>query len=273
MWLVYPVLSDDVQNARRGIMILLSASAIWYVSLAVALAVWSQDLLYKVHGKFVTLPDRDMNWIPFLFLISMFTFTGGLRALGYRFSRNIAGAVSTPESITIATYGVFIYLGAVGTIYFGFSGLIAIAAALGGALELLFLRYPRSLFGMVISPIAVKRVGYYSYARFVWLVLIVIASFVMLLANGLTSIPRADDGPYDQSIVRVNGILHLVFKALSAIVILALPALTVAYWLILYNIYMTVNRLTDPKGPVVQPESPVKPGFDQLKQVLQTPTW
>ena len=59
----------------------------------------------------------------------------------------------------------------------------------------------------------------------------------------------------------------------SAIVILALPALTVAYWLILYNIYMTVNRLTDPKGPVVQPEATVKPGFDQLKQVLQTPTW
>ena len=273
MWLMYPVQPAHVRSARRGVAALLSASAVWYLTVAVVVAVWPDAVLEKVRNKFMDVPETPKNWLPFLLLLGGFTLSGSLRALGYRLGRDITGAVAVPEAHTVATLGAGLWLAACGSIYVGFTGLLALVAAAGTAVELRFLRYPVTLFGLVVSPRAVRRVNWYFYARSGWLMLVVLSSLIILVAHAVTDIPRTPGGPYEESILRVTGVLHVAFQAVVTVALVTLPAVTAGYWLVLAGVYQHVGRLLDPNGPVAQPEPPPRPGFDQLKSVLQPQNW
>ena len=273
MWLMYPLHADDIRSARRGVVALLAASTVWYVSLAAVLAVWTDPVLFKVRNKFMAVPAEEKNWLPFLILLAAFTAAGGLRALGYRLGRNVTGAVAVPEATNVAMLGVVLWLGACGTVYIGFTGLLALITALGTAVELRFLRYPVALFGLVVSPRAARRVGYYFTARAVWLGVVIAAALVMLVSHAVNDIPRNPGGPYEATIQRVTGGLHVAFQGLAGFAVLTLPVVTAMYWGILFGVHSAVGKLLDPDGPVAQEEPPPRPGFDQLKQVLQPQVW
>lgn len=273
MWLMYPLQADDIRSARRGVVALLAASTVWYVALAGVLAAWPASVLDKVRNKFVDVPYEPNNWLPFLILLAAFAAAGGLRALGYRLGRNVTGAVAVPEATSIAMLGVILWLGACGTVYIGFTGLLALVTALGTAVELRFLRYPVALFGLVVSPRAARRVGYYFAARAAWLGVVVAAALVILVAHAVNDLPRAPGGPYEATIQRITGGLHVAFRGLAGFAVLTLPLVTAMYWLILFGVHSAVGKLLDPGGPVAQPEPPPRPGFDQLKQVLQPQVW
>ncbi len=271
MWLVYPLTEDDTRKCRRGVIVLLAASATWYSTLAAALAVWPDQLLFKVRAKFEDLPEPPKDWTPFVVLLAGFVLAGLLRALGYRLCRNVAGAVGAGEGLSLAQLGVLLWLAACGTVYFGFTGFLAVVTALGTAVELKFLRFPVQQFGMVVSLRAVRRVYWFFYARTVWLILVILAGVVLLAAHSLSEIPRNPGGPWEHSLTRINGVLKVVFNGLAGAVVVTLPAITAGYWAILYELYASAERLLDPKGPVVPPQPPVKDGFDQLKHVIHNP--
>ncbi|OWK43770.1 hypothetical protein [Fimbriiglobus ruber] len=273
MWLVYPIDEDDIRDTKRGILVLLSASALWYSTLAVALMLWDNVLLMKVRNKFTMVSEGEKNWTPFIVLLGAFVAAGLLRMLGYRLTRNVGGACAAGDGVHIAILGAGLWLAASGTVYIGFTGLLAVVTALGTVMELRFLRFPASLFGMVVSQEAVRRVGWYFYARMAWLIVVILAALVLLGAHVAMDIPRKADGPVEQSVARVTAVLKPVFNILAGLAVITLPLLTAAYWAILYGIHQTVGRLRDPNGPVVTPEAPVKAGFDQLKSVLKQPEW
>ncbi len=273
MWLMYPLQADDIRSARRGVAALLAASTVWYVSLAGVLAVWPDPILSKVRNKFMEVPYEANNWLPFLILLAAFTLSGGLRALGYRLGRNVTGAMAVPEATHVAMLGAGLWLAACGTVYIGFTGLLALITALGTAVELRFLRYPAALFGLVVSPRAARRVGYYFKARAAWLGIVIAAGLVILLSHAVNDIPRYPGGPYEATIQRVTGGLHLAFRGLAGFAVVTLPVVTAMYWVILFGVHSAVGKLLDPSGPVAQEEPPPRPGFDQLKQVLQPQVW
>lgn len=273
MWLVYPVTPDDVRDTRRGVAALLVGSAVWYGALAAVLAVWADDVLIKVRNKFDTYPFMETNWIPFLILLAALVAAGGLRLLGYRLCRNVAGAVGSGDGLFHALIGGAIWTAAFLMLYFGFSGLLALVMAVGTAFEMKFLRFPGQLFGMVVSPIAVRRLSWFFYARTAWLAAVVAAALVLLIAHILVDIPRNPGGPYEATVSRVNGVLKVVFNGFAVFAIVLLPAITFGYWAILRGIYQNVDKLLDPNGPAVMPEAPEREGHDLLKQVLQPPEW
>lgn len=273
MWLVYPVTMDDVRDTRRGVIALLSGSAVWYGTLAAVLAVWAEDVLLKVRNKFDVMPWQETNWAPFLVLMGGLGVAGLLRFVGYRLCRNVAGAVGAGDGLFLAVIGGGVWVGSFLMLYFGFSGLLALVMVVGTAFELKFLRFPGQLFGMVVSPAAVRRLNWFFYARTAWLGAVVAAALVILVAHVLMDIPKNPNGPYEQTVVRVNGVLKVVFSALAAFAIVTLPLITLGYWAILFAVYRSVGRLLDPNGPTVMPEPPEREGYDLLRQVLQPPEW
>ncbi len=273
MWLMYPVLGGDVRRARAGVGVLIGASLVWYVALTGVVAVWPDAVLSKVRNKFAEVPGAATNWTPFLILLVAFSLAGCLRALGYRLSRNVTGALAVPESTDLGTLGVFLWLAACGTIYVGFSGLIGLVAALAGLLELRFQRYPAALFQLTVGPQAVRLVGWYVRLRTLWLGVVIAASLVILVAHGVIDIPRAAGGPNEATILRVTSTLKVAFNALASAALITLPLLTVAYFYLLGRTYNALPRLTDPNGAVPQAEPPPKPGFDQLKEALRPQAW
>ncbi len=273
MWLMYPVSADDVRSARRGVVALLAASAVWYVTLAGVVAVWTDSIMAKVRNKFADVPPQETDWLPFLILIAAFTLSGGLRALGYRLGRNVVGALAQPQAAGVAMLGAVLWLAAAGTVYIGFTGLLALITALGTAVELRYLRYPATLFGLVVSPAAAARVDWYFRARAAWLGVVILASLVMLVSHGVNDIPRHQGGTWETTITTVTGTMHVAFKVFASVALVTLPVLTAAYWFILMRTHAAVGRLLDPNGAVEQPEPPARPGFDQLKQMLRPQTW
>ena len=273
MWLMYPIGPEDIRTARRGVWVLLAASVTWYVALFTLLAAFGDPILDKVHGKFIEIPDTGSSKLPLFALLLAFAFTASLRLLGYRMCRVAAGALAVPESVSMGLLGAAVYLGACGTIYFGFTGLLALVAVCGSAAELKFLRFPATLFGLCVSQDAVRKLNWYFRARAIWLGLVVPAGLIMLLAHILIDIPAADGGPYQHTIRTLNGMLHTLFKVLAILALLTLPVLVGSYWVLLFAVQATLPRILDPNGPVVPPPQPPKPGFDQLKEVLQPQTW
>ena len=273
MWLMHPIDRDDVQSARRGVALLLTASALWYAALLTVAAVGSGPVLEKVQGKFQELPEGPRNVVPLLVLIAAWGLSGGLRLLGYRLARSLAGALGTPESVTLALLGAVLSAGAVGTMKFGVTGLLAVVAAGGAALELRFLRFPATLFGLVVSADAVRGVNRYFTLRSLWLAFVLPPALMMLLAHILIDIPSNEGGPYQHAIRTVNGLLWPVFRVFAVLALATLPVVVAAYWAILYRLYHALPRILDPNGPTVEMPPPVKPGFDQLKQVLQPQQW
>ena len=273
MWLMYPVQPADIAAARRGVVALLAGSAVWYGTLALVLARWTQPVLDKVHNKFIDTGRYETEWTPVLILLAAYAAAAALRALGYRLSRNVAGAIAQPDAVAVGSLGALLWLAAGGTVYIGFTGLIGFVAALGSALELRFLRYPNALFGLVVSPRAQTWVARYFWARAAWLGVVVAASLVMLASHGVIVIPRNPGGPWEATIGRVTSSLRVAFNLLAVAALAGLPLLTAGYWLILFAVGNSAGRLLGPAGPIPQPEPPPRPGFEQLKSVLQPPQW
>ena len=273
MWLMYPIDSDDVRSARRGVRVVFAASALWYGAFAAVAAVGSAPVLEKLYGKFEESPEGPRNVVPLLALLAAWALSGGLRLLGYRLTRTLAGALGTPESVSLATVGAVVSVGAVVTIKFGVTGLLALVAVAGAALELRFLRFPATLFGMVVSADAVRWVNRYFWARAAWLALLVPPALVLLVAHILTDIPYNEGGPYQHAIRTVNGLLYPVFRAFGLLALGAMPTVVALYWVTLVRLDRALPRILDPNGPTVSLPPPVKPGFDQLKQVLQPQDW
>lgn len=273
MWLVYPITDSDVRNARRGITLLYLASALWFVSMAGVLAVWQNDIMLKVENKFTELEPAPTNWKPFLILLAVFCLVGLMRLIGYRLCRNVAGAVGAADGLLVALIGGVVWGMAAGSLAFGFSGMLAFIMACGNALELKFTRFVGQVYGMVVSSVAVRRLTYYFYARTVWLILVIVASLLLLIAQILTDIPKHPNGPIEHTILNVNHIVELLFDLVCVIVIVSMPALTLAYWAMLYVLYGSFDKLMDPNGPAVQPDVGPQPGHDMLKNVLQPYNW
>ena len=273
MWLMYPIDSDDVRSARRGVRLVFAASALWYTAFALTAAVGSGPVFEKIYGKFEELPEGPRNVVPLLALLAAWAFAGGLRLLAYRLMRTTAGALGTPESVALASVGVVVSVGAVLTIKFGVTGLLALVAVGGAALELRFLRFPATLFGMVVSADAVRMLDRYFWARTAWLALFVPPALVILVAHILTDIPYNEGGPYQHAIRTVNGLLYPVFRAFALVALGTMPLVVAAYWALLYRLDRALPRVLDPNGPTVSLPPPVKPGFDQLKQILQPQDW
>ena len=273
MWLMHPIDAADVRGARRGVALLFAASALWHAALVLVAALGPGPVLEKVAGKFAEQPDGPRNVVPLLALLAAWALSGGLRLLGYRLARATAGALGTPESVTLACLGALVSVGAVGTIKFGVTGLLGMVAVGGAALELRFLRLPATLFGMVVSADAVRGVNRYFTLRAAWLALVVPPALMMLLAHILIDIPSNEGGPYQQAVRAVNGLLYPAFRALAVAALVATPLVAAAYWATLYRLYRALPRVLDPNGPTVSlpPQAPA--GFDQLKQVLQPQQW
>jgi len=273
MWLMYPIGPEDIRTARRGVWLLMAASGLWYFALFFLLSIYTDPILEKINGKFVELPNATDNKMPLYLVLLAFGLTGAMRLLGYRLCRVTAGALAVPESVSLGLLGAAVYVGACGTIYFGFTGLFALVAVCGSAAELKFLRFPATLFGLCVSHDAVRKLNWYFLARSVWLALIVPAGLLMLLAHILIDIPAADGGPYQHTIHTLNGFLYILFKVFVLLVLLSLPVLIGCHWLLLFALQAMLPRVLDPNGPVVPPQPPPKPGFEQLKEVLQPQTW
>jgi hypothetical protein len=270
---MYPIQPNDVRNARRGIVVLGLSSVLWYLSLIGLLLFFTDTIMNKIHGKFVDLADTGQSKLPLLALLAALAGTGALRLLGYKLCQVVAGALAVPESISLGLAGAAIYICAVGTIYFGFTGLLALVAVFGAAVELRFLRFPATLFSLVVSPEAVKKVHWYFYARTAWFCLVVPAGLIILLAHILIDIPRNEGGPFEKTILLLNSILYVVFKILAFLAIGTLPIVVVGYYAVLYTAHRYLERILDPNGPRVQLAPPEKPGFSQLKEVLQPQDW
>jgi hypothetical protein len=273
MWLMYPVDERDVRRARQGVLVLFAASVLWYSALAAVAAFGSGPVLDKVVGKFVELPPKTPNLKPILFLIAAWGGAGAMRLVGYRLMRNVAGALGTPEGVALALLGGVVAAGAVGTIKLGVTGMFALVAVAGAAFEMRFLRVPATLFGLVVSAGAVRAVHRYFWVRTAWLGVVVFPALLMLVAHILTDVPAHEGGPYQHAIRSINGLLYPIFRAFSLLIAVTLPLLVVAYWALLRQLYLALPRVLDPQGPTVQLPPPVKPGFDQLKQVLQPQDW
>ena len=63
------------------------------------------------------------------------------------------------------------------------------------------------------------------------------------------------------------------FRLFAIAALATLPLVAAAYWALLYRLHRALPRILDPNGPTVSLPPPVKPGFDQLKQVLQPQDW
>ncbi|MGL6073082.1 MAG: hypothetical protein ACRC8S_02855 [Fimbriiglobus sp.] len=273
MWLMYPIDAADVRNVRRAMIILAAGSILWYTTLILGSLVFADLIWGRIYGKFVNIPLNEATKKPLIAILMVFALFGAIRYVGYRLCRNVLGGMGVPESETWAAAGTGISICAVGTVYFGFTGLLALTAVAGAALELKFLRFPATLFGMVVSPEAVRRVNWYFYARTAWMSIVVPTALIFLVAQILNDIPKIEGGPLEHQINAVNSILFVIFKALSVLAIVTLPVVVVMYFLVLYRTHQSIDRILDPNGPKVQLEPVVKPGFDQLKQVLQPQDW
>ena len=277
MWLMYPIDSDDVRSARRGVRVVFAASALWYAGFAAVAAVAPGPVLAKVYGKFEELPElpdaAPPSVLPLLALLGFWALSGGLRLLGYRMARTLAGALGTPESVALASLGALVSVATVVTIKFGVTGLLAMVAVGGAALELRFLRLPATLFGMVVSADAVRWVHRYFALRAAWLALLVPPALMMLVAHILTDIPYNEGGPYQHAVRTVNGLLYPAFRLFAVAALVTMPLVAAAYWALLVRLHQALPRILDPNGPTVSLPPPAKPGFDQLKQVLQPQDW
>jgi hypothetical protein len=273
MWLMYPIDAQDVRSVRRSILLLIAGSVIWYVSLILVCLAFGDVMWTRIHGKFVDMPPNTTTKLPLLALMSLYAVYASSRFLAYRMSRNVFGGLGVPESESWASAGVALSILSLGTINFGFTGLLALTAVAGAAMELKYMRFPATLFGMVVSPEAVRRVNLYFWVRTFWMALIVPTAMIFLIAHILTELPKTEGGIYEHQINTLNRILYDLFKGLSLLAVMALPVVLGMYYMILWKVYGSVERILDPNGPKVQPPEPPKPGFDQLKQVLQPQDW
>ncbi len=283
MWLVYPVLPDDIRQARRGLLVLLASSALWFVAVAVVLALWPDAILYKVRAKFEPLPYEPTKWPPILTLLAAVAVTGVLRICGYRLVRNAAGAVGAGDGLYIATIGAGVWIATIGMLYFGISGLLAVVAAFSAAAELRFVRFPSQLFGLVVSEKATRQVSWYYWARTAWLALVLFAGLVMLVAHvsiepldgtrdmhGLAR-PLDSPSPDFQFWTGLRNVCRILFNALAMTAIVTLPVVVGGYWAILLKTRKHIAKLLDPNAPLAPTPPPDREGYDYLRQILKNP--
>jgi len=283
MWLVYPLIPEDVRQARRGLAVLLASSVLWYAAFAGVLVVWSGPLLNKVNAKFAPMPYEPTNWPSIFVLLAAVVATGLLRLLGYRMVRNVAGAVGAGEGLFIAGIGAVIWIGMIGMLYFGFSGLLAVAGVFAAAAELRFVRFPAQIFGLVVSAKAVTRVSWYFWGRTAWLAVVLFAGLVMLASHvsgeplentrethGLDR-PLEGHSPEFQFWTGVRNVMRIIFNALALTAIVTTPLVVAGYWTILIKTRNTVPKLLDPNAPLPPTPPPDREGYNYLKTILQNP--
>ena len=277
MWLVYPVTPVEVRQARRGVVLLLAASAVWYLALAGVVTVSTYDVLYRVRAKFVPVAEEEVlrmgprkGW--FFALCLALAVAAGLRFFGYRLLRNVAGAVAAGGGVQLAVYGVGVTLLTPLVVPVGgLGGLLALVMAVGAALELQFLLAPAQLFGLVVSAEAARRVNLLRRAWLVWLVLVAITALLLLVSQGFNDLPRNPGTPTDRLAIGVCGTLRVAFDLLAGLELLAVPMLAAGYWVTLLGVYASVHRLTDPSGAVAAPPPADPKPINQLKDLLQNP--
>jgi hypothetical protein len=279
MWLLYPISQENIRDARRGVLLLLCASALWYITLAAVLTIWSNQVLHKVFAKFATLPDIPKTTTPFLVLLIGFTLAGGLRLLAYRLSSNIAWAVGAGDALNITMLGALVWLGACGSVIFGFSGFLGVIPAIGTMMEQRLIRYAGQVFGLVVSLRSVRQLTWLFYARLAWCGIVFFAGLTMLFSHAIIDWPRPENAGLAEGVTsptaiwvnRYTQILATIFNTLAVTAIVTLPFLTAGYWMMLLSLYNSLPRLLDPNGPTVPMLESDKPGFNQLKNILQNP--
>jgi hypothetical protein len=279
MWLLYPISQENIRDARRGVLLLLFASALWYVTLAAVLTIWSHQILHKVFSKFAIIPDIPKSTTPFLVLLIGFTLAGGLRLLAYRLSSNIAWAVGAGDALNVTMLGALVWLAACGSVYFGFSGFLGIIPAVGTMMEQRLIRYAGQVFGLVVSQRSVRQLTIFFYARLGWCAIVFFAGMAMLFSHAIIDWPRPEnagiaDGVTSPTAIWVNRytqIFGTIFNILAVTAVVTLPLLTAGYWIMMLSLYNSLPRLLDPNGPSVPMLEADKPGFNQLKNILQNP--
>jgi hypothetical protein len=279
MWLLYPITTENIRHARIGVSLLIASSAVWYLTLAVVLALWSDQVLYKVTSKFYVIPELPKNWVPFLTLLAGYTVAGCLRLLGYRLSSNVAWAVGAGDALNITMIGALVWLGACGSLIFGFSGFLGLIPAIGTLMEQRLIRYSGQVFGLVLSLRSVKQLTWFLYARLAWCGIVFLAGMIMLFSHVFIDWPRPENiglsegvsSPTALWVNRITTVLASIFNVLAVIAILAHPFLTAGYWMMLVSLYKSLPLLLDPNGPTVPIVETDKPGFNQLKNILQNP--
>ncbi len=277
MWLMYPVTPVEVRQARQGVIALLAASAVWYLTVAGVVAVSAGDIWYRVRAKFEQIPEAEYavmaprkGWFYTLCLALLVA--AGLRFVGYLRLRNVAGAVAAGDGIRLAVLGVVVTLATPLSVPVGgLGGMLALVMAVGAALELQFLNAPNQLFGLVVSAPAARRVTHLRTAWLVWLVAVVITALLLLVSQGFNDLPRNPGTPTDKLALGACGVLRTAFTLLAGLELLALPVLVGGYWLVLVGVYTSAVRLTDPKGAIAAPPQADPKPLNRLKDVLQNP--
>ncbi len=277
MWLMYPVLSTDVRQARQGVVAMLAASAVWYLAAAGVVAISANDVMFRVRAKFQTLPDAEYELMGprkgwFYALCLALAVSAGLRYLGYQRLKNIAEAVSAGDGIRLGILGLCVTLCTPLVVPLGgLGGLLALVMVAGAAVELQFLRVPAQLFGLVVSPAAAQQVARLRLAWLVWLVVVALTAMVLLVSQGVNDLPRSPGSPTDKLVASVCSGLCTAFYALAVLELLTVPILVGGYWLALLGVHRYADRLTDPRGAVAAPPPPDTRPINVLKDVLQNP--
>jgi hypothetical protein len=277
MWLMYPVTPAEVRQARQGVVCLLAASAVWFLTAAAVVAVRADDILYRVRAKFEAVPDEVREVMSprkgwFYVLAVALALSCGLRFLGYLRLKNVAGAVAAGDGIRLGIAGVAVSVCTplvlpVG----GLGGLLAVVMAVGAALELQFLRAPAQLFGLVVSAEAAKRVALLRTGWVAWLLAVAVTALLLLVSQGFNDLVRNPGTPTDRLATSVCGALRLTFNVLATLELLTLPVLVGGYWLTLLGLYSAADKLTDPRGAIAAPPPPDSRPVNLLKDVLQNP--
>ena len=277
MWLMYPVTPTEVRQARQGVAALLAASAVWYLTLAGVAAVRGGDVLYRVWAKFEVVPDEVKDVMSprkgwFYVLCLALLAAAGLRFVGYRLLRHLAGAVAAGDGVNLAVYGVVVAVCTPLVVPVGgLGGLLALVMVVGAALELQFLRAPAQVFGLVVSADAARRVARLRTAWLVWLIGVAVAALLMLVAQGFNDLARSPGTPTDKLAATACGYLRAAFTLVAGLAVAAVPVLVGGYWLTLVTLYAAADRLTDPKGAIAPPPPADPQPLNRLKDLLQNP--
>ena len=277
MWLMYPVTPTEIRQARQGVVALLAASAVWFLTAAAVVAVRAGDILYRVRAKFEAVSDDERavmsprkGW--FYVLCVALAVAAGLRFVGYLRLKNVAGAVAAGDGIRLGVWGVCVTLCTplivpVG----GLGGMLALVMVAGAALELQFLRAPAQLFGLVVSADAARRVALLRNGWIAWLLAVAVTALLLLVAQGFNDLVRNPGTPTDRLALGVCGALKVTFNVLATLELLAVPVLVGGYWMTLLGVYTAADRLTDPRGAIAAPPPPDNRPVNRLKDVLQNP--
>ena len=277
MWLMYPVTPVEVRQARQGVVALLAASAVWYLTLAGVVVVSASDVLFRVQAKFVQVPEDVYERMAprkgwFYALCLALALAAVLRFVGYLRLKNVTGAVGAGDAHPLAVLGVAVTLATPLIVPLGgLGGMLALVMAAGTVLELQFLRGPANLFGLVVSATASRRVDRLRLAWLVWLVAVAVTALLMLVAQGFNDLPRNPGTPTDKLALGACGGLRVAFNLLAGLELLAVPALVGGYWLTLFGVYSAAGKLADPRGAIAAPPQQDHRPLNQLKDLLQNP--